>query len=120
MLLFSFVLTAGLELVLIYKNIVAGSWSLVWSFGFLLTMTLFSVHLEDTTSGKASRKFFKALGIKSESYDLLSNTLRSLIYLFTLAQVISYNLGALFAYIVVFVSVILIYTKFTNHLQGKK
>lgn len=120
MLIFSFILNAGLELVLIYKNIVAGTWSLVWSFGFLLTMTLFSVHLEDTSSGKASRKFFKALGIKSETYDLLANLLRSIIYLLSLAQLISYNLGALLAYLVIFVSVILIYTKFTDHLQGKK
>lgn len=120
MLLFSFILTAGLELVLIYKSIEAEIWSLVWSFGFLLTMTLFSVHAEDSVSGRASRRFFKALGIKSEYYDLAANLLRSTVYLLAIAQVISYNIAALLAYAIIFITIVLIYSRFIENLRGKK
>lgn len=116
----TFVITAGLELVIIYNSILANTWSLVWSYGFLLIMTLFSVHAEDSKSGKAARNFFKAIGIKSEKYDILSNILKTSIYLLVLTRVISYYTGAVLAYLVVFVTIILMYTKFTDILKGKK
>ena len=120
MLLISFVFTAGLELVIIYNSIINNTWSLVWAFGFLFLITIFSVHAEDSKSGKAARTFFKKLGIKSEKYDILSNILKIIIYLFVITGIISYYMGAVLSYLVIFVSVILMYTKFTDVLKEKK
>lgn len=120
MLLISFVFTAALELVLVYNSIQNDTWSLVWAYGFLFLITLFSVHTEDSKSGKAARKFFKALGIKSEKYDVYSNILKCLIYLLVIINIISYYTGAILAYLVIFLSVVMIYTKFNDILKGDK
>lgn len=120
MLLASYIMAAGLELLIVYNNIKTGTWSLVWAYGFLLTFTVFSVHAEDSTSGKAARKFFKSLGIKSETYDMISNLLKVTIYLLVLAGVISYYVGAVLAYIIIFITVISVFTKFTDALKDKK
>ncbi len=120
MLLISFVFTAALELVIVYNSIQNNTWSLVWAYGFLFLITLFSVHAEDSKSGKAARKFFNALGIKSEKYDVYSNISKTLIYLLVITNVIGYYTGAALAYLVIFLSVIMIYTKFNDVLKGDK
>ena len=120
MLIFSYIIAAGLELVIVYNNIKFGTWSLVWAYGFLLTFTVFSVHAEDSTSGKAARKFFKSLGIKSEGYDLISNLMKIAIYILVLTSVISYYLGAVLAYLIIFFTVISVFTKFTDAIKNKK
>lgn len=120
MLISSFVFVAGLELVIVYNSILSNSWSLVWAYGFLFLITLFSVQAEDSKSGKAARSFFVNIGIKSEKYDILSNVLRIIIYILVLIGIISYYLGAALAYLVVFLTVVIIYTKFLDVLDKIK
>ncbi len=120
MLLISFVFTAALELVIVYNSIQNNTWSLVWAYGFLFLITLFSVHAEDSKSGKAARKFFNAIGIKSEKYDVYSNILKSIIYLLVITNIISYYTGAAMAYLVIFITVITMYTKFNDVLRSDK
>ncbi len=120
MLITSFIFAAGLELVIIYNSIASSSWSLVWAYGFLFIISLFSVQAEDSKSGKAARNFFKLLGIKSEKYDITSNIFKIIIYILVLAKIISYYIGAALAYLVVFITVTFIYTKYIDVLRGKK
>jgi len=119
MLITSFVFAAGLELVIIFNSIENNSWSLVWAYGFLFMISLFSVQAEDSQSGKAARNFFKVVGIKSERYDISSNILKIIIYILVITRIISYYIGAALAYLVVFITVTLIYTKFTDILKTK-
>ena len=120
MLIISYIFSAGLELLIVYNSLVAGSWALVWTYGFLLVTTLFSVHAEDSVSGKAARRFFKSIGIRSEIYDLISNLIKILIYLLVLTNVISYYMGAFLAYMVVFFTVISVYFKFSRKIKTDK
>lgn len=120
MLTTSFIFAAGLELVIIYNALSSSSWSLVWVYSILFLISLFSVHAEDSKSGKEARTFFKDIGIKSEKYDIFSNFLKIGIYTFALTGFISYYLAAALTYLVIFITVILIYTKFVDVLKEKK
>ena len=82
-------------------------------------ISLFSVQAEDSQSSKAARNFFKVVGIKSERYDISSNILNIIIYILVITRIISYYIGAALAYLVVFITVTLIYTKFTDILKTK-
>ena len=120
MLLLSYILTASLELAIVYMSVKSSSWALVWAYGFLLAVTLFSVHAEDSRSGKLTRGYFRSLGISSESYDLASNLLKALIYILVITGVISYYLGAFLAYLVVFVVVALVIYQYMKILRKKE
>ena len=120
MLLLSYILTASLELAIVYISVKSKSWALVWVYGFLLAITLFSVHAEDSRSGQLTRGYFRSLGITSENYDLASNLLKALIYVLVITGVISYYIGAFLAYLVVFLVVTLVIYRYMKILREKE
>lgn len=107
MLLLSYILTGALELSIIAAIYRFGDRIMLWSYGFLLFSSLLSIPLETGAVGKKVRAEMKALGIDVARYDLWSNLLRVVVYLLVLRNLLPVDIGALAAYTIAIISLIL-------------
>ena len=98
MLTISYILSAGLELAIVFSLQKTGSGMLLWVYGFLLMTSLVSVGVDNSVMGEQFRSELKASGINIEHYDIGSNLVRSIIYLAALQGFIEWTVGALLAY----------------------
>lgn len=119
MILISYILAAGLELVLISNSFEMERWSFVWAYGFLFLLTMLSIHTEDTKAGKNTRAFFKTIGVNSKIYDYYTNFGKIFAYGFVLNKDISYFQGLIFAYGISFLGVVLLFFDYSKKLEKK-
>ena len=70
----------------------------VWAYGFLLLSSAVSIPVETGAVGKAVRQEMSEQGIFIDRYDLISNVLRSIVYLAVIFALIKPVNGALLAY----------------------
>lgn len=107
MLLISYMLAAALELSIVIWAVRAGESVLIWSYGFLLVSSLISIPVETGESGERIRAEMKAIGLRIEIYDLASNFLRSIVYAAVMLSAVKPMSGALLAYGIAIVSLLL-------------
>ena len=112
MLLFSYILTSALELVMTIQSLKMGNTAFAWSFGFLFFLSMASIPIETSQMGKMVRQEFKSLGLDTAKYDLISNVGRIIAYIFIISQILSYINGLIIAYLIVFVTLILAIWKY--------
>ncbi len=112
MLLFSYILTSALELVMTIQSLKMGNSAFAWSFGFLFFLSMASIPIETSQMGKMVRQEFKSLGLDTAKYDLISNVGRIIAYIFIISQILSYINGLIIAYLIVFVTLILAIWKY--------
>ncbi|NLW23671.1 MAG: hypothetical protein GXY91_00225 [Clostridia bacterium] len=112
MLLFSYILTSALELVMTIQSLKMGNTAFAWSFGFLLFLSMASIPIETSQMGKMVRKEFKSLGLDTAKYDLISNLGRIIVYIFIISQILSYINGLIIAYLIVFITLIMAIWKY--------
>ncbi len=107
MLLVSYMVAAALELAIVLFGLESHQSIVVWAYGFLLLSSAVSIPVETGEMGKAVRKEMSEQGIFIDRYDLASNVLRSIVYLAVIFAIISPVNGALLAYGIAILSVLL-------------
>ena len=107
MLLVSYMVASALELAIVLFGLESHQSIVVWAYGFLLLSSAVSIPVETGETGKAVRKEMSEQGIFIDRYDLFSNVLRSIVYLAVLFAVIRPVNGALLAYGIAILSVLL-------------
>lgn len=107
MLLVSYMLAAALELTIVVMAIQSQQSILVWAYGFLFVSSAVSIPVETGEAGKRIRNEMKDLGIHIDRFDMISNFLRSIVYVAVIFAVIKPVNGALLAYGVAIISLVL-------------
>lgn len=107
MLLVSYMVAAALELAIVLLAVQSHQSVIVWAYGFLLLSSAVSIPVETGEMGKQVRKEMSAQGISIDRYDLISNILRSVVYLAVLFAAVKPVNGALLAYGIAIISVLL-------------
>ena len=107
MLLVSYMLAAALELTIVVMAIQSQQSILVWACGFLFVSSAVSIPVETGEAGKRIRNEMKDLGIHIDRFDMISNFLRSIVYVAVIFAVIKPVNGALLAYGVAIISLVL-------------
>ena len=107
MLLVSYMLAASLELAIVLLAVQAHQSIAVWAYGFLLLSSVVSIPIETGETGRKIRREMSEQGICIDCYDLASNLLRSIVYLTVIAAAVTPVNGALLAYGIAIISVLL-------------
>lgn len=107
MLLLSYMFAAAFELAIVWWAVSQGESVLVWSYGFLLFASVISIPVELGETGKIVRAELRSMGLFIDRYDLASNCLRSVVYAGVLLSVVKPLNGALLAYAIAIVTLIL-------------
>ena len=107
MLLVSYMLAAALKLTIVVMAIQSQQSILVWAYGFLFVSSAVSIPVETGEAGKRIRNEMKDLGIHIDRFDMISNFLRSIVYVAVIFAVIKPVNGALLAYGVAIISLVL-------------
>ena len=107
MLILSYIVAAALELALVLLAAQTNQSGLVWAYGFLLFSSIVSIPAETSELAKQIRSDMREAGICLACYDILSNVLRSVVYEAVLFVALNPSHGALLAYGIAILSLLL-------------
>lgn len=114
LLLLSYIITASIELSLVIQSFQTISGSFAWSFGFLFFISIASIPVETSKTGKLIRQEFKKIGINTSLFDFVSNILKVITYLLIISGFLSHIIGLIIAYLIVFMFTIIVFRMYSK------
>ncbi len=110
MLLFSYVISAALEIAITYIQY-QGTGEIPWVYALLGFSSVMSIAIEFSAAGEAARKALKDSGKNLEQYDIISNFARTGIYFGVLFGMIEAGTGSVMACVCIALAMVMAATK---------